>query len=168
MSTLIMTAQLNLMKFPNRLALTRFVMKQHKHHQHILTGTIVSFGNCFVTVECSFETLRHKYHELSTNYEYILCALGYRNPTKVARSNQQKHTFSTGNVGTFLLIAACHLSWVSVAQGTFVADDYRYSVFYEYVYILDVLLDHSGKLYAIRKWKMASNSALRILLNTDR
>ena len=39
--------------------------------------------------------------------------------TKVARSNQQKHTFNTGSIGTFLLIAACHLSWVSLAQGTY-------------------------------------------------
>ena len=46
------------------------------------------------------------------------CALGYGNPTKVARSNQQKYTITTGSVGTFLLIAACHLSRVSVAQST--------------------------------------------------
>ena len=48
-----------------------------------------------------------------------ICAPGYENPTKVARSNQQKHTITTGNVGTFLLIGACHLSHVSVAQGTY-------------------------------------------------
>jgi len=47
------------------------------------------------------------------------CVLGYRNPTKVARNNQQKHTFTAGSVGTFLLIAAFHLSRVSVAQGTY-------------------------------------------------
>ena len=45
--------------------------------------------------------------------------LGYRNPTKVTRSNQQKHTFTTGSVGTFLLIAACHLSWVSIVRAQF-------------------------------------------------
>ena len=48
----------------------------------------------------------------------IKCALGYGNPTEVARSNQHKHTFTTGSVGTFPLIPACHLSRVSVAQGT--------------------------------------------------
>ena len=48
-----------------------------------------------------------------------ICVLGYGNPNKVAHSNQQKHTFTTGSVGTFLLIAACHLIRVSVAQGTY-------------------------------------------------
>ena len=44
---------------------------------------------------------------------------GYGNPTKVACNNQQKHTFTTGSVGTFLLIAVCHLSRVPVAQDTY-------------------------------------------------
>ena len=44
--------------------------------------------------------------------------MGYGHPIKVARSNQQKPTLTTGSVGTFLLIAVCHLSRVSVAQGT--------------------------------------------------
>ena len=46
------------------------------------------------------------------------CALGYGNPTKVARSNQQKRTYTTSSKGMFLLIATCHLSRVTVAQGT--------------------------------------------------
>ena len=49
----------------------------------------------------------------------IICALGYGNPTKVARGNQQKRTFTTGSEGTFLLIAVCHLRRVSVVQGTY-------------------------------------------------
>ena len=55
-------------------------------------------------------------HEKSIN-----CGLGFGNSARVARSNQQKHTYTTSSVGTFLLIAACHLSRVSVAQGTNVA-----------------------------------------------
>jgi len=51
--------------------------------------------------------------------EFITYALGFGNPTKVARSNQQKHAFTTASVGTFLLIAAYHLRQVSVAQGTY-------------------------------------------------
>ena len=49
----------------------------------------------------------------------MICALGYGNSTKVARSNHQKHTIATSSVGTFLPIAACHLSRVSVVQGTY-------------------------------------------------
>ena len=43
----------------------------------------------------------------------------YGNPSKVARSNQQKRTYTTCSEGTFLLIAACNLSRVSVAQSTY-------------------------------------------------
>ena len=45
-------------------------------------------------------------------------ALGYGNTTKAAHRNQQKRTYTTCSKGMFLLIAACHLSQVSVAQGT--------------------------------------------------
>ena len=52
--------------------------------------------------------------------ETMNMCLCYGNPTKLARSNQQKHTSTTGSVGTFLLIAAYHLSRVFVAQGTYI------------------------------------------------
>ena len=54
---------------------------------------------------------------LTLMYQWC-CALGYGNPPKMARSNQQKHTFTIGSVATFLLIAAGHLGRVSVAHGT--------------------------------------------------
>jgi len=47
-----------------------------------------------------------------------ICALGYENPTKVAPSNQQKRAYTTCSKGMFLLLAACHLSRVFVAQST--------------------------------------------------
>ena len=60
----------------------------------------------------------HIFH-IFLHISYIF-GLGYGNPARVVRSNQQKHIiYTTSNSGTFLLIAACHLSRVSVAQGTY-------------------------------------------------
>jgi len=52
--------------------------------------------------------LYYRYVSVTPAPKQKMC-LGPRNPTKVARSNQQKHTFTTG---MFLLIDACHLSRV--------------------------------------------------------
>jgi len=59
---------------------------------------------------------------------FNISALGYKNRTKVARSNQQKCTYTTCSKGMFLLIALCHLSLISVAQGA-------YSSIYSSMYI---------------------------------
>ena len=84
------------------------------------------FDSCWGTSRTDFAELllaqcssiwSHKTNSMhsSTN----ICALGYGNPTKVARSNQQKRTYTTCSKGMFLLIAACHLSRIFVAQGTY-------------------------------------------------
>ena len=71
------------------------------------------FNDQSKTILPFYDNIRHR-------LQILICGLGDGHPPRVARSNQQTHTYTKGDVGTFLLIAACHLSRVSVAQGTYI------------------------------------------------
>ena len=64
----------------------------------------------YLMMKCAFITHQYNIGILQVDkIQHQQVCPGLQKPVKVARSNHQKHTFTTGGVGTFLLIAACHL-----------------------------------------------------------